>query len=242
MAEQHTGDSAGDMPTPGRLVLAPAVRAVAGTACSVLPLRSPTGLAPPTTLSQSRRGEARESCGEAAPSRPGLAPARERRTGCSREVGSAKATPGRASQHPKPQPVVCISRGQPAQVREAIPQCSWDPAGRARRSMGGGSADPSRSGPGLLLPAHSGRPRAYVYFVKKTSSLQNQNVPARPASDRRRLLHAACALGVESGLVFREHPVLAEPSCSTVTVVLGGRNQDLREVPHRHVWPPDVTA
>lgn len=106
----------------------------------------------------------------------------------------------------------------------------------------GGSADPSRSGPGLLLPAHSGRPRAYVYFVKKASSLQNQNVPVRPASDRRRLLHAACALGVESGLVFREHPVLAEPSCSTVTVVLGGRNQDLREVPHRHVWPPDVTA
>lgn len=72
MAEQHTGDSAGDMPTPGRLVLAPAVRAVAGTACSVLPLRSPTGLAPPTTLSQSRRGRPVSHAGRLPPRGLGL--------------------------------------------------------------------------------------------------------------------------------------------------------------------------
>lgn len=242
MAEQHTGDSAGDMPTPGRLVLAPAVRAVAGTACSVLPLRSPTGLAPPTTLSQSRRGRPVSHAGRLPPRGLGL-PLPE---------NGELAAPGRwVLQKPLLDGLLSTPScsqwsashvDSPLRCGRPSPSAAGTPQAVHAEAWGGGSADPSRSGPGLLLPAHSGRPRAYVYFVKKASSLQNQNVPVRPASDRQRLLHAACALGVESGLVFREHPVLAEPSCSTVTVVLGGRNQDLREVPHRHVWPPDVTA
>lgn len=109
-------------------------------------------------------------------------------------------------------------------------------------AWGWGSADPRGSAPGLLLPAHGGRPRARLHFVKKVSSLQNQNVPGAQHWTG----GISCKLPIPSAfaskLGFLEHPVLAEHSWSTVTVVLGGRNQDLREVPQRHTWPPEVTA
>lgn len=170
------------MPTPGRLVLAPAVRAVAGTACSMLPLQSPTGLAPPSTLSQSRRGRPVSHAGRLPPRGLGL-PLPEKELAAPGRAGSAKATPGQPSQHPKPQPVVCISREQPARAAGGHPPVQPGPCRPCTQMHGGRGALQTPAGVHLgccCLPTAAAHGPAFT-LLHKVSSLHNQNIPVCPS-------------------------------------------------------------